>query len=227
MSDATGLHQRRIGTDLPAAILFPDWSPDGRYVLVSAGLTASHPGVRRVNVQTGRAETIRDDSSSYRCPSWAPDGKRFVVASYARAHSALLVMNDRGTVLDTLVRSDSTYLDCPQWSPTGATILFTVFHGDGRSGWERPAFHSNLAILSLASGKVTQLTHDSGLTNYGKWSRDGDWIVFQSDRHATPTQSEEGVAAMLQHLEIWIMKATGAGLRRLTDNDIFDAHPSW
>ena len=74
---------------------------------------------------------------------------------------------------------------------------------------------------------MTQLTHDAGLTNYGKWSRDGDWIVFQSDRHASPNLSEDGAAAMVQHLEIWIMRATGAERRRPTVNDIFDAHPSW
>ena len=227
VSDASGMRPRRLGTGMPAAILFPDWSPEGMRLLVSAGRTPSHLGVYLLDVRTGRAEAIREDSSSYRCPSWAPDGTRFVVASYQNANSSLLVMNPRGKVLNTLIRSDSTYLDCPQWSPTGDAILFTIFHGGSLSGWERAAFHSNLAVLSLSSGKVTQITHDAGLTNYGKWSRDGGWIVFQSDRHAAPNRSEAGAAVMLQHLEIWTVRSTGTELRRLTTNDYFDAHPSW
>lgn len=156
-----------------------------------------------------------------------PRGDRLVVAAYANAMSAILILDTLGAVLDTVVRSDTTYLDCPQWSPKGHEVLFTIFHGGGLSGWERPAFHSNLAIVSLRARAVTMLTRDSGLTNYGRWSRDGLWIVFQSDRHASPTTEESGVAQMMRNLEIWIVRRDGSGLRRLTSNSYFDAHPSW
>ncbi len=150
-----------------------------------------------------------------------------VVAAYARARSALLVLDTAGALLDTLLQSDTTYLDCPQWSPRGAEILFTVFHGSGGSGWARPAFHSNLAVISIPERRVRQLTQGAGLTNYGRWSADGEWIVFQSDRDATPTTDPARVGRMLQNLEIYVMRRDGTGLRRLTTNTYFDAHPSW
>ena len=94
-----------------------------------------------------------------------------------------------------------------------------------RTGFRRN--RHNLAIVELNTRQVVQVTRDAGLTNYGRWARDGDWIVFQSDRHAEPTRDESGVRPMLQNLEIWIVRRDGSGLRRLTTNGYFDAHPSW
>lgn len=225
--DSMGGVPRRVGTDLPNAIVFPDWSPDGRLLAVSAGERAEHPGIYLVDVASGQSRELRSDASAYRCPSWSPRGDRLVVAAYHEARSALVILDTLGVVRDTLVHSDSTYLDCPQWSPRGTEVLYTVFHDGGRSGWERPAFHSNLAIVSVSSRAVVQLTRDRGLTNYGRWARDGDWIVFQSDRHAAPTTEPARVGQMLQNLEIWIIRRDGTGLRRLTTNTYFDAHPSW
>ena len=222
----SGAH-RRLGDGLPAAVMFPEWSPDGATIALSAGRTPSHVGIYLIDSETGTARSMRHDMASYRCPSWAPDGDRLVVASYARARSALLVLDTTGAILDTLLQSDTTYLDCPQWSPRGRQILFTVFHGSGVSGWERPAFHSNLAVISIQERRVQQLTQGAGLTNYGRWSPDGAWIVFQSDRAATPTTDPARAAQMLQNLEIYVMRRDGTELRRLTTNTHFDAHPSW
>jgi len=227
VNDSVGGVPRRLGTGLPSVTLFPDWSPDGRLLAVSAGETAEHPGIYVVDVSSGQATQLRSDAMAYRCPSWSPRGDRLIVSAYQASSSALVILDTLGAVLDTLVHSDSTYLDCPQWSPRGNEVLFTVFHGGGRSGWERPAFHSNLAIVSLSSRAVVQITHGRGLTNYARWARDGDWIVFQSDRHAAPTTDPAQVGQMLQNLEIWVIRRDGSGLRRLTTNTYFDAHPSW
>ena len=225
--DSVGGTVRRVGADLPNMTLFPDWSPNGGLLAVSAGESADHPAVYLVDAASGHSRQLRRDASAYRCPSWSPRADRLVVAAYREATSALLILDTLGVVRDTLLHSDSTYLDCPQWSPRGDEVLFTVFHGSGKSGWERPAFQSNLAIVSLSSNAVVQITHDRGLTNYGRWAHDGDWIVFQSDRHAGPTTDPAGAGQMLQNLEIWIIRRDGTGLRRLTSNTYFDAHPSW
>lgn len=219
--------QRRVGDSLPPTVIFPDWSPDGARLAVNAGRVASHVSVFFVDPSTGSAHEIRGDTASYRCPSWAPSGDRIVVSAYAHARSALLVLDTLGLVLDTLLQSDTTYLDCPQWSPRGDEILFTVFHGSGLSGWERFATHSSLAVLSVRERAVRRLTGGAGLTNYGRWSPDGKWIAFQSDRHARPTTDPAGVSQMLQNLEIYAIRRDGTGLRRLTTNTYFDAHPSW
>lgn len=219
--------QRRLGDGLPAAVLFPEWSPDGARLALSAGRVASHVSVFLVELSSGSAREIRGGTVSYRCPSWAPSADRIVVSAYTHSRSSLLVLDTGGVVLDTLLQSDTTYLDCPQWSPRGDEILFTVFHGSGLSGWERFGPHSNLAVFSVRDRAVRHVTRGFGLTNYGRWSSDGEWIVFQSDRHATPTTDPSGVGQMLQNLEIYVVRRDGTRLRRLTSNTYFDAHPSW
>lgn len=219
---------RRIGQGLPRAVMFPDWSTDGKTIAVSAGERADRPSVYFVDVESGAARLVLPAAeASYRCPSWSPRGDRLVVARYQAGKSAIVVIDTLGAVVDTLVRSDSTYLDCPQWSPSGDDIVFTVFHGGGQSGWERPAFHSNLAVTRLADRTLRMLTSDSGLTNYGRWSRDGRMVVFQSDRASPPAHVPSDVPRMLQNLEIWVVATDRSGLRRLTSNSHFDGHPSW
>lgn len=227
IQDSLGAIPRQIGRDLPAFVLFPDWSPDGARVAVSGGAEPSQLALYIVDATTGDARKLNAGKASYRCPSWSPKGDRLVAASYIEGQSALVVLDTLGATIDTLAYSDTTYLDCPQWSPLGDEVLFTVFHGGGKSGWERPAFHSDLAIVSLSSRAVTQITTDSGLTNYPRWNRDGKHIVFQSDRHASPAKGEPDVPQMLQNLEIWVVNKDGSGLQRLTTNSYFDAHPSW
>jgi len=139
----------------------------------------------------------------------------------------VLVVDTVGAIIDTLARSDTTYLDCPQWSPTRDEILLTVFHGGGESGWERPAYQSSLALLDSRSGQLRQIAEGPGLSNYGRWSSDGEWIVFQSDRQAQPTTAHDGLQQLYKNLEIYIVRRDGSELRRLTENDYFDAHPSW
>jgi Tol biopolymer transport system component len=62
--DSVGGVARRLGDDLPNAILFPDWSPNGTQLAVSAGDTPSHPGVYIVDVASGRPKQLRRDASS-------------------------------------------------------------------------------------------------------------------------------------------------------------------
>jgi Tol biopolymer transport system component len=170
---------------------------------------------------------LRSDATSYRCPSWSPDGDRIAVGTYHDASSALLVVDTMGVALDTLVSSDTTYLDCPQWSPSRDEVLYTVFHGGGLNGWERLTSHGNLARVNVGSHEVWPVTSEAGLANYGRWSPDGEWIVFQSDRAFRPTTDPDSLVQMLLNLDIYAVRRDGTELIRLTENTYFDAHPGW
>jgi Tol biopolymer transport system component len=219
---------RRLGEQqLPPVVLFPDWSPSDDRLLVSAGSTHRVPGLYMVDIRTGDVRTLRSEATSYRCPSWSPEGDRFAVAAYHDASSAILIMDTMGVTLDTLVVSDTTYLDCPQWSPSRDEVLYTVFHGGGESGWERLTSHGDLARVEVESHEVWPVTTGSGLANYGRWSPDGEWIVFQSDRGFSPTTDPDSLVQMLLNLDIYAVRRDGGGLIRLTENAYFDAHPAW
>jgi Tol biopolymer transport system component len=71
------------------------------------------------------------------------------------------------------------------------------------------------------------VTDDRGVNNYGRWSRDGRWIVFQSNRYLPEQPDSAGDSPGLERYEIYLVRRDGMGLRRLTRNAWFDGHPSW
>jgi Tol biopolymer transport system component len=151
--DSVGAPPRRLFPQGPALIVFPDWSPDGRRLLVSAGPDLNHLDVVLVEVDGSGTQLVLADSANHRCPTWAPDGKRFVVSANTSQRSVLIESSLRGQATKDLVASDSTILDCPQWSPDGRSILYTVVHGGleylPRAGHEILA---DLYLLDLATG---------------------------------------------------------------------------
>jgi Tol biopolymer transport system component len=226
--DSGGALPRRLFPQGPALIVFPDWSPDGRRLLVSAGPDLNHLDVVLVEVDGSGTQVLLADSANHRCPTWAPDGKRFVVSANTSQQSALVEVSIHGETTKVLVASDSTILDCPQWSPDGRSILYTVGHG-GLEYLPRPGHEIliDLHILDLATGASRAITSGPGMNNYGRWARDSRWIVFQSDRHASPFTDTLALAHFLDSLDIYVIREDGSGLRRMTTNTYFDAHPSW
>jgi Tol biopolymer transport system component len=229
LSDVHGGNRRRVSTPPGSTFTFPEWSQDGRSLLVSGGASVGQLGVFIVSESGARLLPVLVDSGLYRCPSWSADGSRLVVSHYLHGQSALLEVTLPGRSKRILVRSDSTQLDCPRWS-AGDEIAFTVYHGSGRAMWERfpsTEITSSVWVLRVKDGSQRRVSPVSNITNYPSWSRDGQWLVFQSDHHAAPIRDPTGWDTRLDSLEIYIVRRDGTHLRRLTHNGHFDAHPSW
>ncbi len=233
VQDSAGDTPRELVPALAPYRHFPDWSPDGQRLLFVAGASPEAMSVYSVNRDGTGLQPLLPDSAGYRCPSWAPDGKRFVVSTkMPTGRSALLLVEFSTGARSTLLESDSTLLDCPQWSPRRDEILFTVVHrcSASWSSCDLRDIDTDLAILDLSTRRVTPVTRDRNMSNYGAWSRDGQWIVFQSDRHAPPGWGQTdtlGFVHRFDSLELYIVKPDGEALRRLTTNRTFDSHPSW
>jgi Tol biopolymer transport system component len=230
--DTVGGTPRQLAAQLVTFLAWPDWSPDATSILFTAG-TPHAPDVYVIHADgSGLRAVLQDSSADYRCPSWAPDGRRFAVAAYRAGHSSILAVEVASGAAHTLLASDTSYLDCPQWSPKGDVIALTIDpqRGDIWERWKRKPlepWRSDLAILDLRSGQLRVLVGDHGLNNYGHWSRDGRWIVFQSNRHAPPRIDSLPLGDRFRSLEIYIVRSDGSELRRLTTNEYFDGHPSW
>ncbi len=122
--------------------------------------------------------------------SWSPDGRR------------LLVFTNSKQVWRTNTRGDYWVLDLAGWTlkklgGTGpaSTLMFAKFSPDGgRVGWVRYG-ESNIYVEDIASGKITQLTHDGsrttingtfdwvyeeelGLQDGWRWNPDGRSIAY-------------------------------------------------
>lgn len=228
--DTIGGTPRWLASQLGFSANFPDWSPDGKSILFTAGRDAEHEGVYLIHADgSGLKAVLSDSVNGYRYPSWAPDGRRFAVATWSQSRSAILVADLASGSRRQVLAADTVYLDCPQWSPKSDVLLLTVYI----SGVYPPRSavtdaRADLATLDLHSGRLTFVTADHDkLNNYGRWSRDGRWIVFQSDRHAPPFRDSTATHYHFDSLEIYIIRPDGSGLRRLTTNTYFDAHPSW
>ena len=227
--DSVGGTPRQLAASLDKFLAWPDWSPDGASILFTGGSPDHRAAVYVIHSDGSGLRRILPDSISLRCPSWAPDGHQFTVSAYRAGRSSILAVDLDSGAPRTLLASDSTFLDCPQWSPKGEAIVLTIVSGS-TAIWEvdpLEAWRSRLGILDLKSGQLRLVVDGPGLNNYGHWSRDGHWIVFQSNRHAAPHVDSLRLRDRFGSLEIYVVRADGSDLRRLTRNAYFDGHPSW
>lgn len=80
----------------------------------------------------------------------------------------------------------------PDWAPNGRSIVFGL---EDRSS-------ANIAVMSSTGKDIRKLTH-GGFQGQPSFSPDGKWIVYEREAGGNG---------------VWLMRADGSGLRRLTRN---------
>jgi Tol biopolymer transport system component len=175
---------------------------------------------------TSRLSIIRSDGSGLRVlagagdhagfPSWSPDGKRLVYRTSADKGKGLRIIDlatERVTELTNGPRTDNF----PAWSPVGDQIAFTSDRdGDYEIYTIRPD-GTNLKRLTQSPGNDAHLA----------WSHDGKWIAFASARTGFTDEMVLHPGNGQASGEIFVMRADGSDLRRLTENQFEDATPGW
>jgi TolB protein len=186
----------------------PNWSRDGRMLLVNSG---------------GRLYTLPVDGSSgptplaldmaYRCNNdhdWSVDGTRlaFSASSPTSQQSQVYVADADGRNARLVVSAPLSYFH--GWSPDGKFLAFV-----GR----RDGSQFDLYRISVAGGVEERLTANAAHDDGADYSRDGAWIYFNSERGGGN--------------DIWRMPHDGAGqndarAERVTSDDWEDwfPHPS-
>jgi TolB protein len=207
----------------------PDFSPDGSQLVFAGGTTDGGPLASDLYVMDVRGENIRrltHFDALISCPRWSPDGERVL---FAKDMDELLVVDvASGRVSEALPSGiEGT---CGDWSPDGSKLAFST----GRYGqlpdilqvMKNPSFSRELYVLDLRSGDLTRLAQAGPHATYPRWSRDGRRIVFQA--HIPPDEAfVPGFMPVPGVSELYVMRADGTEVRRLTWNAHLDGHPNW
>jgi Tol biopolymer transport system component len=177
----------------------PVLSPDGKRVLYSVG---SFIAARIVvsNVDGSDAHQITGSGTAWNA-TWSPDGKRI---AYTHGESAralnIWVVNSDGAAPQEVAYGPQAgeVAEVPGWSNDGKRIAFQMSN--------RSAHSAYIAVVDVdaPSTPARPIVPGDGThtDETPQWFPDGKSIAFQSNRSG--------------RMEVWIVRADGTGLHRLT-----------
>jgi Tol biopolymer transport system component len=224
LMNADGSNRHTLFDDPVRSAVAPVWSPRGDRIAFALG--QFFPMVRGREQVTSQLALIGIDGRGFEVlsaagdrvafPSWSPDGKRLVYRSADGQRRGLRTIELATNRITNLTRGAGND-NFPAWSPKGDRIAF-VSDRDG-----------DYEVYSIRPDgtDLRRLTRSPGLDGHLAWSPDGQWIAFASarmgflDELLLHPDNAQGSA------EIFVMRADGSNLRRLTENQWEDATPAW
>src|SRR6185437_9007133 len=151
-------------------------------------------------------------------PSFSVDGKWIVFTSERGGSAEIYRVHADGSGLERLT-DDPAFNDQGALSPNGSTLAFVSTREGG---------FANLWIKDLSG--PGRRARPIAKTNAGSfrpsWSPDGKWIAFTSDRNTTRTRWDGGWE-LVQSTALYIIRADGSSLRRLTELGGYAGSPRW
>jgi TolB protein len=208
-ADGTGVAEI---TRLRGFINGVSWSPDGAHIAFAssaAGLTGplgvihspSDIYVARADGKGARRLTFDGGGNSQ--PVWSPDGSRILFTSDLGGPYQVWVMTSDGSAQHPLTSVSQN--GSPGWSPDGTQIVFNS-ERDYSGGYKGAIY------LMDADGRgQRRLVDGEGVRP--SWSRDGQWIAFESGRAGA--------------IDIFAIHPDGSGLTQLTHDGANKFDPAW
>jgi Tol biopolymer transport system component len=220
----------RIILSRAGLILAPNWSPDGKRIVVGVGAFSSFLGFevgdkKPVDPVNGGAQvamlnadgsgfcliTTGPDNNAF--AAFAPDGRHIVYRTQGPDGDGLRIMNLEDHSVKVLTND---YDNFPIWSPRGDLIAF-MRRIDGF--FEIMTIHPDGTDLK-------QLTHTQGNEAHMAWSPDGEHMLFTSSRMGF--KDEALLTSNPQpYGEIFVMRYDGTEVEQLTDDQWEEGAPAW
>jgi Tol biopolymer transport system component len=205
----------------------PAWSPDGRRLAFKTAQAGSNQ-LAVINADgTGETLLTRTFRFSEGQPAWSPDATKLL---YRRTPENPLVQNGDTWLLDVagsakdptqpvtqpvLLRTgDERY---PSYSPDGTQIAFR-----GDLDLVEPSGDEEIYVMNADGTNVRQLTSNGDFDSAPSWSPDGQRILFERAPAGTFTPGTEA-----QEKDVYVMRADGTHVRRLTDSPGLDEGPEF
>ena len=207
VSTADGHELRRL-TRKSARVGDAAWSPDGKsLVFVKSAETGNRSSLWTMNVDRRLARRLTRGNIDLE-PSWAPNGRRiaFLRIDPKTYQGAIWEVRTDGSGLHRLSRLKN--VTEPIWSPDGSRLLVH----DSKTIYSVRSDGTNRQAIAHLSKDIKGAVEDP----QPAWSPNGTWIAFCQLRH----EAVEGS-------DIWIVRAVGTGLHRITRSPGKDTDPSW
>ncbi|MDH3916876.1 MAG: hypothetical protein OEU25_01730, partial [Rhodospirillales bacterium] len=178
---------------------------DGTTMIFQSERQADNPFYQMylLDMETGDVRRVSPGHGKTTCGWVRPDGKRVLFAS--------------------------TQDDPEARAKQQAELDFRASGQERRYAWDYDE-HFDIYDFDLAGGAYRNLTNATGYDAEGAYSPDGRLIVFASNRRAYDRPLSDKEAAIFEHdksffMDIYVMKADGSELRRLTDTPGYDGGP--
>lgn len=157
------------------------------------------------------------DSLDYN-PSFSADGKWIVFTSERAGSADIYRVHPGGGGLERLT-GDPAFDDQAALSPDGSALVFVSTREGG---------FANLWLRDLSSprGRVRPIAKTNAGSFRPSWSPDGKWIAFTSDRDSKRARWDGGWE-LIQSTALYIVRADGSSLRRLTEPGGYAGSPRW
>ena len=224
--DADGTHLVCIDRvdDGRTAVGPPAWSPDGRWIAFSASSREPSTDTWKRDVWVVRADgskvrrLVETPQLGVWDVAWSPDGRRIAV-TLDPWFPNLYVMNADGTHPRAL--TPGFMATSPEWSPDGRKIVIShALPTTSNGGWD-------IWVVDARTGSRHRLVRGSiEPARYPAWSPDGRMIAFvRGDGEWARILNVPAPAR--SPAEIYVMKADGSGLTRLTHDKTGEGFPAW
>ncbi|SIN97229.1 TolB family protein [Algoriphagus halophilus] len=175
----------------------PNWSPDGRFLLINSAGKLEKIGLDGKNLGTLITGEIQKANNDH---GYAFDGKTLFISSGkpdVRGGSYIYKVEAEGGIPELITELSPSY-----WhgvSPDGKDVVYCAQRNNNFDVYK----------ISTNGGEEIRLTSESGLDDGPEYSPDGKFIYFNSYR-----------SGMMQ---IWRMKPDGSDPEQMT----FDNHSNW
>lgn len=248
--NADGSGFRRLTIDDTRQHYYPSLSPDGKSVVYSAFRQGNIFEIYEMELASGKAKELTNKLGSLAAPEISPDGKViiFKTSSTNTNKNVIWLMKRNGSDPDKISRF--TGWD-PTWSPDGEYVLFVsdeegypqLFRSrdngkdlhrvgslavGGRGDWSPDGQwiaayagdpgNYEIYLVDIDGLNAHVISPAGGNAKEPSFSPDGRWVAF-SAYYDHPGDANG--------CEIYIMRADGSDLRRLTDNTTCDSQPRW